>query len=180
MPTRQKQQVSGLEFLLYDRPLHPEFFDIYHDHRIVKPGYEARIWVTGISHVISFFGPQASMAEVIAGSAQSLPQRGRLLTLPIRGEKQHETGQCEGIGYMMNFQVETLSPRLYVKACKDIARQGADHGILVPFPQWARGALEPFVYIDYESKADQLHVLAFHAFVDELTLIKTQSIFELA
>ncbi len=61
-----------------------------------------------------------------------------------------------------------------------IGRHGPDHGIFVPFPQWVSNTLTPFTYIDYEAKADQLHVFAYHAFVDELTLIKTQSIFELA
>jgi xanthine/CO dehydrogenase XdhC/CoxF family maturation factor len=179
MPIGQKQRAAGLQFLLYDRPVHPEFFDIYHDHRIAKRRYEAQIWVTGISHVIGFFGGGSVLTELIAQGRAVLPERGRLVALPLRGEKKHETGQCPGLRYLMNFQVETLSPRLYAKAHHDLARHGSQRGIFVPFPQWTSNSLVPFTYIDYEAKADQLHVFAHHAFVDELTLITTLSIFEL-
>lgn len=179
MPTRQKQGLAGLRFLLYDRPLHPEFFDIYHDHRLVKRAYEARIWVTGTSHVITFARGGSVIAEVIAEGQAALPERGRLISLPIKGEKEHQTDHCPGIRYMANFQVETLSPRLYAKAHGDLARHGPEHGIFVPFPQWTVNGMEPFTYVNYEAKTNQLHVFAYHAFVNELTLIKTQSIFEL-
>ena len=39
--------------------------------------------------------------------------------------------------------------------------------------------LTPFTFIDYEAKPTELHVFAFHAFPDDLTIVKTQSIFEL-
>ena len=71
-----------------------------------------------------------------------------------------------------------MSPRLYAKVHGDLAAHGAGRGILVPFPEWTGNGLTPFTYIDYEAKVGQLHVFAYHAFADELTLIKTQSIFE--
>ena len=36
MTMGQAQSVSSLRFFLYDRPLHPELFEIYHDHHVVK------------------------------------------------------------------------------------------------------------------------------------------------
>ena len=47
MSIGQKQTVAKLRFYLYERPLHPELFEIFHDHHIVKDSYEAQIWVTG-------------------------------------------------------------------------------------------------------------------------------------
>src|SRR5208337_4685718 len=106
MSISQKQSVSRMRFLLYDRPLHPELFDIYQDHHIVKTSYEARIWVTGCAHVISFYRDRQSLVELMADPETDLPQRGLLLELPFRGEHDHEHKRAEGINYMMNFQVE--------------------------------------------------------------------------
>ncbi len=179
MPLREKQSVSELQFFLYNRPLHPELFDIYHDHRVAKGGYDAQIWVTGISHVIGFFRSETSVVEVIAESSAELPERGRLLQLAFRGEKDQEVNYLNGIRYITSFQVEKMSPRLYARTHQEMSEEVAVSGLFVPFPEWAAGTLSPFTYIDYEAKASELHVFAYHAFPDELTLIKTQSIFEL-
>ncbi|MCK4626884.1 MAG: hypothetical protein KAV00_16350, partial [Phycisphaerae bacterium] len=69
MPIRQKQSVSQLRLLLFSRPVHPELFEIYHDHRIVKDGYEAQIWITGLSHVIAFHRNKATITELIADAS---------------------------------------------------------------------------------------------------------------
>ena len=179
MGVGQTQRVSSLRFYLYERPLHPELFDIYHDHRIVKAGYEAQVWVTGCTHVIGFFRVGASLVEVTAHDSQSLPQRGLALELPFRGERNHEAKRAEGINYMMNFQVESMSAAVYSKTHHDLARQGARHGLFVPFPTWMVRKLTPFTYIDYEAKPNELHVFTFHAFPEDLTIVKTQSLFEL-
>jgi len=103
-----------------------------------------------------------------------------LLELPLRGEKDHECKRAEGINYMMNFQVESMSPAVYSKTHHDLARLGSRRGLLVPFPTWMARSLTPFSYIDYDAKPNELHVFAFHAFPQDLTVIKTQSIFELS
>lgn len=180
MDTGQKT-ISSLRFLLFSRPLHPELFDIYCDHRIVKPSYEAQIWVTGCTHVIGFYRGDTSLVEVTADAAGMLPTRGLELELPFRGERDHERKQIGGINYMMNFQVETMSPMVYTKIHHDLASQGAHRGLFVPFPQWmTRAPLTPFSFIDYTARPNELHVFTFHAFPEDLTLVKTQSIFELA
>ena len=179
MSIGQKQSLATLRFILYERPLHPELFDIYDDHVIVKPSYEAQIWVTGCSHVIGFFRGGQSLVEVTADSDAQLPQRGRVLEIPFRGERDHERKRAGGINYMMSLQVETMSPDVYSKTHHELARLGAQRGLFVPFPVWMARSLTPFTFIDYEAKPNGLHVFAFHAFPEDLTVVKTQSIFEL-
>lgn len=178
MSISQKQTVGKLRFFLYDRPLHPELFEIYHDHHIVKAAYEAQIWVTGCTHVIGFFRESMSMVEVTADADAMLPQRGRLLELPFRGERDHERKRAEGISYMMNFQAESMSPAVYTKTHHDLARMGAHRGLFVPFPMWMSHGLTPFTFIDYDARPNEFHVFTFHAFPEDLTIVKTQTIFE--
>jgi hypothetical protein len=179
MSIGQKQSVSNLRFYLYDRPLHPEFFDIYHDRQITKSAYEAQIWVTGCTHVIAFMGQGQCAVEVTADAETALPQRGKLLEMPFRGERDHERKRSDGINYMMNFQVESMSADVYSKTHHDLARVGAGRGLFVPFPTWMARGLTPFTFIDYQAKPNELHVFTFHAFPEDLTIVKTQSIFEL-
>jgi len=181
MSIGQQQKVDSLRFFLFDRPLHPELFDIYSDHHVVRNHYEAQIWVTGCTHVVGFYRNGSAVVEVVADASSELPRRGRQLELAFRGERDHERRRAGGISYMMNFQVETMSPKVFTQTHHDLARAGADRGLFVPFPMWMRRSpLTPFSFIDYRAKADELHVFTFHAFPDDLTLIKTQSIFELA
>ncbi|MCK4276140.1 MAG: DUF2617 family protein [Phycisphaerae bacterium] len=180
MRTGQVQGVSKLRFFLYGRPVHPEFFDIYHDHRIVKNGYEADIWITGCTHVISFYRERYALVELTSNADAELPSRGMLLTMPFCGERDHQCQRGEGINYMMNFQVETMSPGVYSKTHHDLARLGSKKGLFVPFPAWMSGSLTPFTYIDYSAKPNELHIFTFHAFPQDLAVVKTQSIFELA
>jgi hypothetical protein len=179
MSISQKQRVGSLRFYLFDRPLHPELFDIYDDSRVTRGAYEGQVWVTGCTHVVSFFRGGRTLSEVIAGAEVSLPQRGRLLELPFRGEKDHQCRRAEGINYMVNFQVETMSSAVYTRTHHDLARTGAKRGLFVPFPMWMAHSLTPFTFIDFDARPNELHVMAFHAFPEDLTMIKTQSIFEL-
>jgi hypothetical protein len=181
MGTSQVQSVSSLRFSLYNRPLHPELFDIYHDHQVIKDGYEAQIWVTGCTHVIGFYRDGESLVEVTAGADAMLPSRGLLMEMPFRGERDHELLSPRGVRYITSFQVETMSPRVFSRTHHDLARAGARRGLFVPFPMWMiRSPLTPFTYIDYQPKPNHLHVFTFHAFPEDLTVVKTQSIFELA
>lgn len=179
MTIGHKQRVASLRYYLYDRPLHPELFDIYRSDHLVAKHYECRLWVTGCTHVISFRHDDQWLVEVIADEDAELPTRGRLFESPFRGEKEYEHAPPGGGRYMMNFQVETMSDRVYAKTHHDLARQGAHRGLFVPFPTWMkRPPLTPFSYLDHDTKARHLHVFAYHAFPDDLTLIKVQSIFE--
>ncbi len=181
MSIGQGQSVAGLRFSLYQRPLHPELFQIYHDHRVVKEQYEAQIWITGCTHVIGFYHGGHSLLEVTADASATLPSRGLLAQMPFRGEKVHDCRQDGAIRYMMNFQVETMSAMLYAKTHHDLARSGSKRGIFVPYPEWmSRTPLTPFSYVDFTPKPTELHVFAFHAFPEDLTIVKTQSIFEIA
>lgn len=180
MSIGQTQRVESLRLFLFDRPLHPELFDIYRELSLRQEGYEARLWITGCAHVVGFYRGDHSLVEAIAGAEDAyLPQRGRMLCLPFRGEKSHERKQIDGIHYLMNLQAETMSPAVYRNTHHDLVRLGARRGIFVPYPQWRQKDLTPFSLLSYEARPNELHVMAFHAFPEALTILKTQTIFEL-
>ncbi len=174
-----KQSLGQLTFHLYNRAIHPELFEIYRPQQFFQGDYEVIIWITGCSHLISVFHGKDCLTEVIAGPMQILPERGLLKSLAFRGERQHQCEWAKDCKYAINFQVETMSTNLYTAIHKDLVQAARKRGIYVPFPQWAKGKLAPFSYVDYEARATELQVHAFHAFPDQLTVIKTQSLFSM-
>jgi len=169
--------LSEFKFNLYQRSLHPELFNIYRSRQFFQGDYEVIIWVTGCSHVVSVFHKTDCLTEVICNPNQMLPTRGLIERFPFRGEKSHACRWSEGLGYMMNFQVEPMSVNLYRQTHGDLVKMSKKRGIFVPYPQWTRTDLVPFSLIDYEAHHNELHLHTFHAFPEQSTIIKTQSLF---
>jgi hypothetical protein len=170
--------VSELVFSLYQRPIHPELFEINAKRHLVTDKYETTIWETGCSHVISVFTQDMCLTELIATPDQTLPRRGLVERFNFRGRRNHKCTIAKGLAYMTDFQVEKMSPNLYRQSHYDLERFAKNRGIFTQFPAKDNESLRPFSYIDFEARRQELHVHAFHAFPDQVTIIKTQSLFD--
>lgn len=175
---RTNLTVSELVFSLYQRPLHPELFKIYEKRRLSTEKYEAVIWETGCAHVVSVFARNMCLTELISAPGQMLPKRGLVERFKFRGQKNHKCTLTRGLSYMTDFQVEKMSANLYRQSHVDLERFARNRGIFAKFEDLAVGGLEPFSYVDFEARRDELHIHAFHAFPDQVTIIKTQSLFD--
>ncbi|MCH8900645.1 MAG: DUF2617 family protein [Acidobacteria bacterium] len=134
----------------------------------------------GLSHAVMFQRPGACMTELCCAETDLLPANGLASSFRFRGEKDHNEPATGGIRYMMSSQVERMSQNLFEVTHRDLVTQAQDRGTVVTFAEWADDGLPPFTLVEYEARAKELHVYVFHAFPDELTIVKTQSIFELA
>ena len=170
--------VEELVFSLFQRPLHPELFQIYAEQRLKTDRYEAIIWVTGCTHVVSVLTKDTCLSEVVSTPSQMLPQRGLVERFQFRGPKSHKCTLSQGISYMTDFQIERMSPNLYRQSHIDLERFARNRGLFVKFPELEIGGLQPFCYIDFESRRSELHVHTFSAYPDQVTMIKTQSLFD--
>lgn len=171
--------VSELNFSLFQRPLHPELFTIHARRHVKTERYETTIWATGGSHVVSLSDGDICLTEIISAPGQLLPKRGLIERFQFRGQRSHKCTLSRGLSYMTDFQIEKMSPNLYRQSHYDLERFAKNRGIFIPFPDQAISGLEPFSYIDFEARRDELHVHTFHAFPDQVTIIKTQSLFDL-
>lgn len=175
----QQTQLDSLCLFLYNRPLHPELFDI--SREIISGGkeYESRIWITGCSHVIHVHGPDWSLCEVVDDEHAELPKKGLIASMPFRREKSLQRDFPEYISYTVGTQTETMSERVYAETHEELMQLGCRLGSLVCFPRWSSRGLHPFTYISMEAGSARLHTLSFHAFPAEYTITKVQSIFQL-
>ena len=182
---RTNVTVSELTFSLFQRPLHPELFRIYARRHLKTERYEMVLWATGSSHVVSVFSEDVCLTELISVPGQLLPKRGLIERFQFRGQRTHKCTLSRGLSYMTDFQVEKMSPNLYRQSHLDLQRFARNRGLFVAFGgaggAGATGAegLEPFSYIDFEARREELHIHAFHAYPDQVTIIKTQSLFDL-
>jgi len=173
-----KVAVETLTFSLFQRPLHPELFQIYAKRRLKTGKYEAFIWVTGCTHVISVFAADMCLSEVVSTPGQMLPQRGLIERFQFHGPRTHKCSLSRGLNYVTDFQIEKMSPNLYQQSHRDLERFAQNRGVFVKFPKLEVSGLQPFCYIDFEARQTELHVHTFSAYPDQVTMIKTQSLFD--
>lgn len=171
--------IHELAFSLFQRPLHPELFHIFARRHLKTERYEMTLWATGCSHVVSVFAGDVCLTELITAPGQMLPKRGLIERFNFRGQKTHKCTLSRGLSYMTDFQVEKMSSNLYRQSHLDLQRFARNRGLFVTFPQITADGLEPFSYIDFEARRDELHIHAFHAYPDQVAIIKTQSLFDL-
>ena len=170
--------IDELMFSLFQRPLHPELFQIYASRHLNTEKYESIIWVTGCTHVVSVFSGDICLTEVVSAPGQMLPSRGLLERFQFRGPRTHKCTLSRGVSYMTDFQVEKMSPNLYKQSHTDLERFARNRGVFVKFPELEVGKLQPFCYVDFEARRTELHIHTFAAYPDQVTMIKTQSLFD--
>jgi hypothetical protein len=178
-PGQTAQRIDELHFFLFNRALHPELFNIHRNKRVRQRRYQAEIWFTGLSHVVTFQFQEYHVTELIGMDSELMPKTGLVTEFRFRGEQDLNESFENGIGYIMSSQVERMTSNLFTATHRDLVRHAKKRGILVPFKDWVGEGLEPFSFIDYEPRDFELHINAFHAFPEDLTVLKTQSIFEL-
>jgi hypothetical protein len=175
----QKQTLNDLYFYLYRRALHPELFCIYQSSRITQPKYEASIWIVGLSHVVTFARTNGeTLTEVTSNEHELLPSRGLVEQIRFRGERNCQTGWLDGMRFIMSSQVENMSEHVFGQFHEELLLTASKRGMFMAMDKWSNGKLAPLTYIDYHARPRELHIDSFHAFPDELAVLKTQSIFE--
>ncbi len=173
-------QLEDLSLLLYERPVHPELVDIYERESIHRRHFEADLWLTGCSHVISFRHESLWLVEILADEQTQLPIQGRLAKLPFGSrELEHTRLHCGRIRYAMTSHVETMSAKVYEHLHDSLRATAADRGLFADMPGWMdQPPRAPFSWLDYEVGGRSLHVFAFHAFPEARSVLKVQSLFE--
>jgi len=172
-------QAADLYLFLIDRPLHPELFRHYADYRVRQARYHADVWITGLSHVVTLTSGNRSLSEVVAPETNLASARGVLTRFRMKGERDLDKQCHDDWNYMVSTQVEVMDDALYKSVHDDLLHYAATRGWFCEYDQWRDGDLVPFTYIDHEARDREFHVHAFHAFPQERTIVKTQTIIEL-
>ena len=174
-----RPKVAELVFQLYGRPLHPELFEVYCTRKLEHGPYQARVDITSAGHIITWRYQGMTLTEVATGVHTPLPQKRRLLSYRLQGERNDCVDCPGGTRYLMGFQLERVQPDVFWNYQNELFQDGETEGMLYRFESSGRMALGAISYINIETRIRSLRVQAFHTFPDDYAIVKSQSVFEL-
>ncbi|MGE3410391.1 MAG: DUF2617 family protein [Pirellulales bacterium] len=173
-----RPKVSDLVFQLYGRSLHPELFEIYSTRTVQRGQYEATVSITSSGHIVSWRYAGMTMTEVATTAHHPLPQKRRLLSYRLKGERNDRVECRGGASYQVSFQLEPVDPEIFWTFQQELAEDGERKGMLHRFDSSGRLALGALSYINVETRSRSLLIQAFHTFPDDCAIVKVQSLFE--
>lgn len=174
-----RPKVAELAFQLYGRSLHPELFETHKSRTVQRGGYEAKIDITNAGHVITWRYEGITLTEVATSAHHALPQKRRLLSHKLRGERNDHV-ECRGsIRYEVSFQLEPVAPEIFWTFQQELTHDANQQGMLHIFDSSGRMNLGALSYINVETRNRSMLVQAFHTFPDDYAIVKVQSLFQL-
>jgi hypothetical protein len=168
-----------LSFQLFGRSLHPELFGVHKSRLLERGDYRVKIDITSAGHVITWRYRGLTLTEVACSAQHPLPEKRRLLSYRLRGERSDRVECRAGIVYQMSFQLEPVAPEIFWAFQEELTRDGERNGLLCTFDSSGRMALGALSYINAELRNRSVLIQAFHTFPDDYAIVKTQSVFEL-
>ena len=173
-----RPKVGELVFQLYGRVLHPELFEICSTRSIDRGSYTASVSITTAGHLVTWRKDGLTLTEVATSLSQPLPQKRRLLSHRIAGERSDRMECRGGASYETCFQLETVQQEVFWSFQQELVEAGLKRGLLHRFESGGRVALGAVSWIDVETRPRSLIIQAFHTFPDDMAIVKSQSVFE--
>jgi hypothetical protein len=173
-----RPKVAELVFQLYGRTLHPELFEVFATQTIERGDYQARVSITSAGHVVTWQYKGLVLTEVAASAQHPLPQKRRLMSYLLKGERSDRVDCRGGCRYQMQFSLEPVAPEVFWTYQQELSLEGIQHGLLHRFDSSGRMALGALSYINVEARNRSLLIRAFHTFPDDYAIVKSQSLFE--
>ncbi len=174
-----RPKVAELAFQLFGRALHPELFEVYKTRTIKRGDYEAKLDITSAGHIVTWKHRGLTLTEVACSATHPLPEKRRLLSYRLKGQKSDKVEARGGITYQMNFHLEPVPAEVFWAFQEELGRDGEREGLLHTFDSSGRMALGAISFLSVEERQRSLRIQAFHTFPDDYAIVKTQSIFEL-
>ena len=170
-----RPKVAELVFQLYGRPLHPELFQVYESRSVTRDRYQAKIDITSAGHVVTWRSGGMTLTEVAAAAQHPLPEKRRLMSYALRGQRSDRMDCRGGVHYEMSFQLEPVDPEVFWTFQQELAADGRRNGLFHKFDASGRISLGALSYINVEVRTRKLLVQAFHTFPDDYAIVKSQS-----
>jgi hypothetical protein len=174
-----RPRVAELVFRLYDRPLHPELFEVVAARTLKRDGYSLSARLTRTGHVLSWNDGEVFLDEVTATAEMELPDAGARLNHPFDGGWNARFA-LGGVRYQVSAHLEVLAEEQFTHLHEELAADGARKGLVYHCKTENRLGLAPLGVVIVAAVPRGLSTTAFHTFPDELAVIKTQSLIEWA
>jgi hypothetical protein len=173
LSTRPK--IAELVYQLYGRSLHPELFEIHQSRTVERGPYKATVQITNAGHLVAWQYRGLMLTEVAAAAHHPLPQRRRLMSYRLKGDRTDRMEIRAGITYEMRFSLEPADHEKFAAYQRELTLQATRHGMLQRFEPSGRFETGALSYVNIDSRDKVLCVQAFHTFPDDCAVLKIQS-----
>lgn len=172
---------NDLQYTIYRKILHPEFFQIFARRKIEEEYYRGEVWIIATGHVVAVTTEKTALVEVVSQKGTGAPRRGVVKTVRIqeRGLNRIQIAEPDGISYTSEFTWRKYPNQAYQERHDRAIVEAYDQRLLHTYNGDAEGGLRPFALIDYRASRGRLRVETTHAYPDDLTLVTTDSTFEI-
>jgi len=159
--------------------LHPELFEIHQSQTIQRGDYHATVQITSAGHLVTWRYQGIILTEVAAAANHPLPQKRRLMSYRLKGDRSDRLECRGGVRYEMNFSLEPANREKFLAYQKELTLQATRQGMLQQFHASGRLEMGALSYINVDSRDKTFRVQAFHTFPDDCAVLKIQSSYHL-
>ncbi|MCC6492853.1 MAG: DUF2617 family protein [Pirellulales bacterium] len=170
-----RPKVAELVYQLYGRSLHPELFETYQSRTVERGSYKATVQITSAGHLVCWQYHGLILTEVAAAANHPLPQRRRLMSYRLKGERTDRVDIRAGVSYEMKFSLEPADEEKFAAYQRELSLHATRHGMLQRFEPSARFGSAALSYVNIDCRDKVLCVQAFHTFPDDCAVLKIQS-----
>lgn len=165
------------QVILYDRALHPEFFDLQ-DRRVERlNGYDFEAWLMAGGHVLRFELEKLCACELLTDKDRGLPNSGVVAAFLCAGERDFDHSfPTAPLNYITTVQTETLAENLYISTFEELLAFGRDSKAMIH--QWEDETGQCLSMLDTQRHSDEIHIQAYHLLASQGVVLRSQTIFE--
>jgi len=174
-----RPRIAEMAFKLYGRSLHPELFVVHKSRTISRGEYEARIQITNTGHLVTWRYQGITLTEVCTSAQHPLPEKRRLISRRLKGDRAERMTCRGGVSYQVGFQLEPVEPEIFWMFQQELSLDSQREGMLHRFDASGRLDIGALSYISCQSRDRTLSIQAFHTFPDDYAIVKTQSLYKI-
>ena len=165
--------------MLYNRPMHPELFELSARRTERHGDYEVESWITSIGHTVRFQYDDQVFTEIVVDRGDHLPENGLVQAIPCIGEKDFELDDEEStIGFMTTVQTESLTENLFMATLREMQDFANETGAISR--EWtAHNGIPCLTVLDTQKYRKEFHFQSYHLLGGCCNILRTQSIFEI-
>lgn len=174
-----RPKVAELVCQLFGRSVHPELFDFYQTRSYQRGQYVATVSITSTGHLVTWKVGDLLLTEVATSAHVRLPEKRRLMSHRIRGQRDDYLECHGGIRYNTSFSLEPVSAEKLRSYQTELSLQSTRNGLLHHFETSGRFDIGAISYMHVDCRDKSFRVRAFHTFPDDSAVVRIESAFQL-
>ncbi len=174
-----RPDVSDLMLCAYPRALHPELYQPHDSVTLKNSTMRLDAHLSSAGHILVLRVASGTLTEVISDRREPLPKRDRLFEYRLRDSREKTIELDCGLSYSASWSMERLNPTVFLRQHEELLADCSRASLSVILCASNRFSPGPVSLLRTEVANNSVLVHAFHTFPEHLTVVKTQSLFEL-